>query len=161
MAAQSTLFVFLQRPLMTPKGAMAKSDYDSFKAAYLTAEADLAVAEAQLKQAEAQLEVADAALIKAERNLSYCVITSPVDGIIIDRRVSVGPIISVIAAIARSLRRDVGWVIARIVRTAAAGKQEKCRNNKNQENRTSQEFSHYHLPLYLKSPVPGRKITIN
>ena len=73
-----------------PKGAMAKSDYDSYKAAYLSAKADLAVSDAQLKQAEAQLEVADASLIKAERNLSYCVITSPVDGIIIDRRVSVG-----------------------------------------------------------------------
>ena len=99
-----------------PKGAMAKSDYDSFKAAYLTAEADLAVAEAQLKQAEAQLEVADAALIKAERNLSYCVITSPVDGIIIDRRVSVGQTLvssmsaSSIFLIATDLRKMQVWV---------------------------------------------------
>ena len=99
-----------------PKGAMAKSDYDSFNAGYLTAKADLAVAEAQLKQAEAQLEVADAALIKAERNLSYCVITSPVDGIIIDRRVSVGQTLvssmsaSSIFLIATDLRKMQVWV---------------------------------------------------
>ena len=99
-----------------PKGAMAKSDYDSFKAAYLSAKADFAVAEAQLKQAEAQLVVADASLIKAERNLSYCVITSPVDGIIIDRRVSVGQTLvssmsaSSIFLIATDLRKMQVWV---------------------------------------------------
>ena len=99
-----------------PKGAMAKSDFDSFKAAYLSAKADLAVAEAQLKQAEAQLVVADASLIKAERNLSYCVITSPVDGIIIDRRVSVGQTLvssmsaSSIFLIATDLRKMQVWV---------------------------------------------------
>ena len=99
-----------------PKGAMAKSDFDSFKAAYLSSKADLAVAEAQLKQAEAQLVVADASLIKAERNLSYCVITSPVDGIIIDRRVSIGQTLvssmsaSSIFLIATDLRKMQVWV---------------------------------------------------
>ena len=73
-----------------PKGAMAKSDYDSCESAFLTCTADIAVTEAEKEQAKAQLAIAEASLIKAERNLSYCVINSPVDGVIIDRRVSVG-----------------------------------------------------------------------
>ena len=99
-----------------PKGALSKSDYDTNQAAYLSAKADLAVAEAQLKQAEAQLQVAEASLVKARRNLSYCVITSPVDGIIIDRRVSVGQTVvssmsaSSIFLIATDLRKMQVWV---------------------------------------------------
>ncbi|MBQ7207110.1 MAG: efflux RND transporter periplasmic adaptor subunit [Lentisphaeria bacterium] len=99
-----------------PKGALSKSDYDTNQAAFLSAKADLAVSEAQLKQAEAQLQVAEAALVKAKRNLSYCVITSPVDGIIIDRRVSVGQTLvssmsaSSIFLIATDLRKMQVWV---------------------------------------------------
>lgn len=73
-----------------PKGSLSKSNYDAAEADYLTCKANIEVAKAAVLQAEAQMEIADAALIKAERNLSYCVIASPVDGIIIDRRVSVG-----------------------------------------------------------------------
>ena len=72
------------------KRAMSKSDYDTAESGYITALADRASANANLKQAEAKLAIAEAALIKAQRNMDYCVITSPVDGIIIDRRVSVG-----------------------------------------------------------------------
>ena len=72
------------------KKAMSKSDYDSAESNYITALADRAAANASLKQSEAQLAIAEAALIKAQRNMDYCVITSPVDGIIIDRRVSIG-----------------------------------------------------------------------
>ena len=72
------------------KRAMSKSDYDTAESGYITALADRASANAYLKQAEAQLAITEAALIKAQRNMDYCVITSPVDGIIIDRRVSVG-----------------------------------------------------------------------
>lgn len=77
--------------------AMAASDYDEAKTEWATAIADraaadakLKTAQAQLKTAQAQLAIAEAALIKAQRNMDYCVITSPVDGIIIDRRVSIG-----------------------------------------------------------------------
>ncbi|MCQ2378883.1 MAG: efflux RND transporter periplasmic adaptor subunit [Victivallaceae bacterium] len=73
-----------------PKGSMARSEYDSSEAEYLVAKANVEVAEASLKEAEAQMEIAEAAMVKAERNLSYCVIVSPVDGVIVDRRVSVG-----------------------------------------------------------------------
>ena len=73
-----------------PKGALSKSDYDSAEANFRTCQADIAVAEAAVEQAKAQLEIAKAAMIKAVRNLSYCEIVSPVNGVIIDRRVSVG-----------------------------------------------------------------------
>ncbi len=73
-----------------PKGSLSKSGYDSAEAEYLTCKANIEVAEASVAQARAQMEIAEAALVKAERNLSYCVIVSPVDGVIIDRRVSVG-----------------------------------------------------------------------
>jgi HlyD family secretion protein len=45
---------------------------------------------AGVHQAEAALEVARANLAEAKANLGYCTITSPVKGVIIDRRVNVG-----------------------------------------------------------------------
>ena len=73
-----------------PKRAMAKMEYDSCESNFLTSTADIAVAEAEKAQAKAQLAIAEAMMVKAERNLSYCVIVSPVDGVIVDRRVSIG-----------------------------------------------------------------------
>ena len=73
-----------------PKKAMSRSDYDSAIAAYRSAQARIGVTEASLAQARSQLASAEASLLKAERNLNFCVITSPVDGVIIDRRVSIG-----------------------------------------------------------------------
>lgn len=98
------------------KRAMAKSDYDTAESAYISALADRAAANASLKQAEAQLAITDAALIKAQRNMDYCVITSPVDGIIIDRRVSVGQTVvsnmsvSSIFLIAKEFKKMQIWV---------------------------------------------------
>ncbi|MBQ7696557.1 MAG: HlyD family efflux transporter periplasmic adaptor subunit, partial [Lentisphaeria bacterium] len=62
-----------------------------------------------------QLAAAEATLLKAERNLNYCVITSPVDGVIIDRRVSVGQTVvsnmsaSSIFLIAKDLKKMQVW----------------------------------------------------
>lgn len=72
------------------KKSMTQSDYDSYKASYYTSKAETTKSKASLAQAKAALSIAQASLIKAKRNLEYCVITSPVDGIIIDRRVSIG-----------------------------------------------------------------------
>ncbi len=99
-----------------PKGALAKSDYDSAEADYLTCKANIAVAEADQEKAKAQLAISEAALVKAERNLSYCVISSPVDGIIVDRRVSIGQTLvsnmsaSSIFLIAKDLKKMQVWV---------------------------------------------------
>ena len=102
--------------LLWNKVAMAKNEYDSAEATYISANADLAAAKARLEQANAQLAIADAALVKAQRNMDYCVITSPVDGIIIDRRVSVGQTVvsnmsvSSIFLIAKDFKKMQVWV---------------------------------------------------
>ncbi len=99
-----------------PKKAMAKSEYDNAQAELLAAKATRLVRIAALKQANARLASAEAAYDKAARNLSYCVITSPVDGVIIDRRVSVGQTVvsnmsaSSIFLIAKDLKRMQVWV---------------------------------------------------
>lgn len=98
-----------------PKHAMSQSDYDAAQAEHLSADANIGVASAAVGQAKAQLVGAEATLIKAERNLAYCRITSPVDGVIIDRRVSVGQTVvssmsaSSILLIAKDLRRMQVW----------------------------------------------------
>ncbi len=66
-----------------PAKAISDSDYDLAEANYRTAEANVAVAEATIKQNEAALEL-------AQTNLDYTVIKSPVQGVIVDRRVNVG-----------------------------------------------------------------------
>lgn len=75
---------------LSAKKIMSGSESDSARATYLAALAQSAKARASLAQAKAQLAGAEAVLVKAERNLEYCSIVSPVDGIIIDRRVSIG-----------------------------------------------------------------------
>jgi HlyD family secretion protein len=98
-----------------PKKAMSRSEYDAANAEYATASARIGVAEASLAQARSQLASAEASLLKAERNLNYCVITSPVDGVIIDRRVSVGQTVvsnmsaSSIFLIAKDLKKMQVW----------------------------------------------------
>ncbi len=99
-----------------PKGSVAKSEYDSAQAEYLTAQADIAVSEAALEEAKASKAIAEAALDKATRNLEYCVISCPVDGVIIDRRVSIGQTVvsnmsaSSLFLIAKDLKRMQVWV---------------------------------------------------
>ena len=75
---------------LSAKKIMSGSESDSARATYLASTAQSAKARAALAQAKAQLANAEAVLVKAERNLEYCSIVSPVDGIIIDRRVSIG-----------------------------------------------------------------------
>ena len=95
---------------------MAKSDYDNYKAEFDAATATVAVNEAALAEADASLASATASYDKAKRNLEYCTITSPVDGVIIDRRVSIGQTVvsnmsaSSLFLIAKDLRRMQVWV---------------------------------------------------
>jgi HlyD family secretion protein len=62
---------------------MAQVDYDTDKANFEVAKANVSVAKAGVAQAQADLD-------KAQRNLDFCIITSPVTGVIIDRRVNIG-----------------------------------------------------------------------
>jgi HlyD family secretion protein len=84
-----------------PSEALAQSSYDSYKAAYEIAKANVAISEATLS--------------RAKRNLDYCVIKSPVKGVIIDRRVNIGQtVVSSLNApslflIAKDLKRMQVW----------------------------------------------------
>lgn len=73
-----------------PSDALAASVYEGYQSAFETTHAAVAVAEAAVAQARASLAQAEAQQRKSKRNLSYCVITSPVKGVIIDRRVNIG-----------------------------------------------------------------------
>jgi HlyD family secretion protein len=99
-----------------PSEAMAQVTYDSYKAANDTAKANVSVGEAAIVQAKAVVNQAEASLARSKRNLGYTTITSPVDGVIIDRRVNIGQ--TVVASLnapslfllAKDLRRMQVWV---------------------------------------------------
>jgi HlyD family secretion protein len=69
---------------------LATADYDTYKANDAIARANVAVAEAAIAQARAGTVQAQAAVERVQRNLDFCVIKSPVKGVIIDRRVNIG-----------------------------------------------------------------------
>ena len=73
-----------------PSDALSQNDYDMYQANYGSASAAVGVTHAEVSVAEAGIVQAQAALEKAKRNLAFCTITSPVKGVIIDRRVNVG-----------------------------------------------------------------------
>jgi len=99
-----------------PSDALAVSSYDGYKAAYDGAVANVVAGEAAILQARAAVAQAEATLSKAQLNLGYCVIKSPVKGVIIDRRVNIGQtVVSSLNApslflIAKDLRRMQVWV---------------------------------------------------
>jgi len=96
--------------------ALAQASYDSYRSGYETAVANMAVGEASILQAGAGLAQARAILRRAERNLGYCTIISPVKGVIIDRRVNIGQtVVATLNApslflIAKDLTRMQVWV---------------------------------------------------
>jgi HlyD family secretion protein len=99
-----------------PSEALAKSSYDSYKAAFEVAQANVAVGEAAILQAKASVNQTEATLQKAKLNLGYCTITSPVEGVIIDRRVNIGQTVvsslntPSLFLIAKDLKRMQVWV---------------------------------------------------
>lgn len=75
----------------------ARTDYDSLKAAVMVAEAAveqsksrLASQKAAILATEAEAENSEAVLKRTKTTLNYCTIVSPIDGVIIDRRVNQG-----------------------------------------------------------------------
>ncbi len=99
-----------------PSEALAQAQYDSYKSAYEVAKAAVAVSEASIKEAEAAVGQTKAAQKRAQQNLDYCTIRSPVKGVIIDRRVNTGQ--TVVASLnapslfllAKDLTRMQVWV---------------------------------------------------
>jgi HlyD family secretion protein len=99
-----------------PSEALAQSSYDAYQSAFETAAANVAVGQAAILQAKASLTQAEAVLQRAQRNLGYCTIKSPVKGVIVDRRVNIGQtVVSSLNApslflIAKDLTRMQVWV---------------------------------------------------
>ncbi len=98
-----------------PSQALAATTYDQYKATYETAKSNLAIAVAAVEMAVAGVEQAKATLKKDEKTLAYCTVKSPVDGVVVDRRVNIGQtIVSSTAAsslflIAKDLNRIQVW----------------------------------------------------
>ena len=96
-------------------GMLSEEQFDTYKAAYETAKANVGVGKAEIDQAKGAVVQAQAALDRAEKNLGYCTITMPVDGVIIDRRVNIGQtVVSSLNApslflIAKDLTKLVVW----------------------------------------------------
>lgn len=92
-----------------PSQALSRESYDNYESTYKIALAQVEVSKAAIRQAEANLE-------RAQRNLGYCTIKSPVKGVIIDRRVNIGQtVVSSLNApslflIAQDLTRIQVWV---------------------------------------------------
>ncbi len=99
-----------------PSDALAETTYDAYKATYEIAKANVAVGEATILQMKDTVNQAQAQLMRVQRNLGYCTITSPVKGVIIDRRVNMGQtVVSSLNApslflIAKDLKRMQVWV---------------------------------------------------
>jgi HlyD family secretion protein len=93
---------------LRPTQAIADTDYDLDVANYKQAVANVSVGVANIEQAKAALKTAKA-------NLAYCTIKSPVEGVIVDRRVNVGQTVvsslsaSSLALLAKDLRRIQVW----------------------------------------------------
>jgi HlyD family secretion protein len=99
-----------------PSDALSQNDYDMYQADYRTAKSNVAIAQTEVAQARSGVLLAQATLSKAQRNLEFCTIRSPVKGVIIDRRVNIGQtVVSSLNApslflIAQDLTRMQIWV---------------------------------------------------
>jgi HlyD family secretion protein len=99
-----------------PSDALAQVDYDAYESAYESAKANVGVGDAALEQAKATVTQNEAAVKRAKQNLEYCTVSSPVDGVIIARRVNIGQtVVSSLSApslflIAKDLTHEQIWV---------------------------------------------------
>jgi len=115
--------------VLSPRQALAPADYDTYRATYETSKAAIVQNEAAAKQAEVQvieaaaaaanakanIGAAEAAAKQDEINLGYTHIVSPVKGVIIDRRVTIGQTVQSsfntpsLFLLARDLKRMKVW----------------------------------------------------
>ena len=101
---------------MGTSDALSQNDFDMYQADYESAKANVDVAAVEISQAKSGVALAEATLTKAERNLDFCTIKSPVKGVIIDRRVNIGQtVVSSLNApslflLAKDLSRMQIWV---------------------------------------------------
>jgi HlyD family secretion protein len=106
-----------------PSNSLSRSAFDTYQSAHEAAKANVSaaaaaceVAIAQIATSKASVMQAQAAIQLADRNLGYCTISSPVKGIVIDRRVDVGQTVvsnmsaSSLFLLAKDLKKMEVWV---------------------------------------------------
>lgn len=81
---------YTRKSQLVEKSLAPVAELDSAEEALARARASLDSAKASLKSAIASVEQCEADVSQAEANLKYCTIVSPVDGIVIDRKVEEG-----------------------------------------------------------------------
>lgn len=95
---------------LVKKGTLAQTSLDTALANYQSAQADLEIAKAQLVNAKAMVEQKKAALSSAQIDLDRTQIRSPINGVVISRKVDVGQ------TVAASLSSPVLFNIAQDLR---------------------------------------------
>ena len=107
---------FDRKKALSEKKMAPVADFDSAVEALDKAKAAVESAKAALVSAKAEVENSQASVDQAEANLSYCTIRSPVDGIVIDRKVEEGETVvsSMNAVPVLSIAEDLDtiWVAA-------------------------------------------------
>jgi len=106
-----------------PSDSLSRSAFDTYQSVYEAAKANVSAADAACEVSNAQIATskatvlqAQAAIQLADRNLAYCTISSPVKGIVIDRRVDVGQTVvsnmsaSSLFLLAKDLKKMEVWV---------------------------------------------------
>ena len=106
-----------------PTDSLSRSAFDTYQSTFEAAKANVSAADAACEVATAQIVTskatvmqAQAAIQLADRNLGYCTISSPVKGIVIDRRVDVGQTVvsnmsaSSLFLLAKDLKKMEVWV---------------------------------------------------
>jgi len=81
---------YARKKQLVEKSLAPIADLDSAEEALAKARASLDSAQASLKSSRASVEQCEADVSQADANLRYCTIVSPVDGIVIDRKVEEG-----------------------------------------------------------------------
>ena len=88
-AAQATSD-YQRNSAMAAQGIISKQQLDASKASADAAVAEVSAGQAQVTQANAQVQQKAAAVTVAQTNLNHCTITSPIDGVVVNRTIDVG-----------------------------------------------------------------------
>lgn len=88
------------------RGTFSEAQFDNAESAFRSAQAGVAVADANLRNARAGLQQREASLESARVDLERTFIRSPIDGVVIDRRIDVGQ------TVAASLNAPILFLIA-------------------------------------------------
>lgn len=98
---------YLRYQELAKDGVVPQQQFDSAKAAWQSATADVAAAQAAITQDQAVVQQKTAAVTVAQTNLNYTTIRSPIDGTVVARNVDVGQ------TVAASLQAPTLFTIAK------------------------------------------------